>query len=132
MAFAVDDAFSPRYNNLRWVPWLYRSILPLHVMKRYQCVVVGAERGWLTVAIADQPDMPVQAMLERLTGCDIFPVWVRPARMHLLMRRIERDEHFWGARNRRYYYLPRLQIQAMLLLLDSYRQCEKRCSGRER
>jgi hypothetical protein len=61
-------------------------------MKRHQCVVVGAAKGALTVAITDQQDHWILELLSRVTGCAIFPVWVHPARMRLLLRRLERSE----------------------------------------
>src|SRR6266700_1182581 len=83
----------PRFRGLRRVPLCYRRVLPLRVMKRYQCLVVGAARGVLTVAITHEHDTSAFEALSRLTGRTIFLVWVDSARMHLLIRRLERREH---------------------------------------
>src|SRR5215831_13639768 len=79
----------PNFAALRRVPMPYRSTLPLELMKRYQCLVVGAAKGALTVAITDLQDKSVLELLSAVTGCAIFPVWIHPARMQLLLRRIE-------------------------------------------
>jgi len=71
----------------------YQSVLPLKVMKRYQCAVVGSAQGVLTVAITNQQNTSLIKTFTRLIGCPIFPVWVKPARMGLLIRRMERWEH---------------------------------------
>jgi len=68
----------------------YQCILPLEVMKRYRCAVVGSAQGVLTVAITNERDTYLIETLTRLTGRPIFPVWVNPARMHLLIQRLER------------------------------------------
>ena len=63
----------PQLSVIRRVPMRYRQILPLTIMKRYQCIVVGAAQGVLTVAIADRQNMAVIASLSRYTGKAIFP-----------------------------------------------------------
>jgi hypothetical protein len=68
----------------------YQHILPLEVMKRYHCAVVGSAQGVLTVAITDQHDPSLVEILSRLTGRPIFPVWVKPERMRLLIKHMER------------------------------------------
>ena len=84
----------PRLYILRRVPQQYHRILPLHIMKRYQCIVVGDAQGVLTVAIADQEALTYMESIQKLTGHAAFPVLVDPARISLLIRRIERDERF--------------------------------------
>jgi hypothetical protein len=80
----------PRLPTLRRVPRQYRHYLPLQVMKRHQCIVIGGEAGSLTVAIADCRRSHVVAYLRLLTGCAIFPVQVDPIRIRLLIKRVER------------------------------------------
>jgi len=82
----------PQLSVLRRVPMGYRQILPLTIMKRYQCIVVGAAHGVLTVAITDRQNMAVIESLSRYTGRAIFPVLIDPKRMSLLIQRIERCE----------------------------------------
>jgi Type II secretion system (T2SS), protein E, N-terminal domain len=89
MVSQVNSFHVPRFDTLRWVPLRYRRILPLSVMKRYQCIVVGATRGEITVAFAVLPGRSVIRVLRRLTGRDIFPVLVDPARIQVLIHRIE-------------------------------------------
>jgi hypothetical protein len=80
----------PRLPTLRRVPRQYWHYLPLQVMKRHQCIVIGGESGSLTVAIADCRHPHVIAYLRLLTGCAIFPVQVDPIRIRLLIKRVER------------------------------------------
>lgn len=92
MASHANSFHVPRFDTLRWVPLRYRRILPLSVMKQYQCIVVGATRGELTMAFVARPGRSVIAMLRKLTGHDIFPVLTEPARIHMLIHRIESYE----------------------------------------
>jgi hypothetical protein len=85
----MQDDVVPRLTDLRRIPVRYRHILPLEIMKRHQCVVVGAARGVLTVAIADPQNTSVLEVLRKYTRHAIFPVWIEPVRMHLLIHRIE-------------------------------------------
>src|SRR5712691_11230637 len=103
MASHVNSFYVPRFDTLQWVPLRYRRILPLDVMKQYQCVVVGATREELTLAFAAQPGRSVIGVLRRLTGRDIFPVLAEPARIHLLIRRIELYEQHRRTLNCPYY-----------------------------
>jgi hypothetical protein len=119
----------PQLGTLRRVPIRYRRILPLTFMKQYQCIVVGAERGILTVAIADRQNMAVIELLSKYTGQAIFPVLIEPDRMSLLIRRIERREQYrrniYSKRNQAkgiecyQYILQRLQISSILMLVTS-------------
>lgn len=114
----------PRLFTLRRVPKRYWQVLPLEVMKRYQCVVIGGEGDALTIAIADERSTRIFGLISMLTGRDVFPVLIEPERMYLLLRRIERTERI--AQNRQ-HYLPRpysislfpQDIHTILLLLTS-------------
>src|ERR1051326_537213 len=87
---SVHGNLIPQYSDLRRLPMGYQHILPLEVMKRYHCAVVGSAQGVLTVAITDQHDPSLVEILSRLTGRPIFPVWVKPERMRLLIKHMER------------------------------------------
>jgi MshEN domain len=111
----------PRFASIRRVPSRYQGILPLPVMQRYRCIVVGSARDALTVAIADDLQRQLIESLERLIGCPIFPVLVDSARMRLLLARLERREQ---QKHRevmgRPYYLHTLQLHAFLGFLLEY------------
>src|SRR5436309_1764839 len=62
----------PRLHRLRRVPRQYWYCLPLQVMKRHQCIVIGGEPGILTVAVADGRRTHIFTYLRLLTGCAIF------------------------------------------------------------
>jgi hypothetical protein len=119
----------PQLGTLRRVPIHYRRILSLTIMKQYQCIVVGAERGILTVAIADRQNLAVIELLSKYTGQAIFPVLIEPDRMRLLIQRIERREQYrrniYSKRNQDkgiecyQYILQRLQISSILMLVTS-------------
>ncbi len=89
-ARSVHSNLIPQFRDLRRISMRYQCILPLEVMKRYRCAVVGSAQGVLTVAITNERDTYLIETLTRLTGRPIFPVWVNPARMHLLIQRLER------------------------------------------
>jgi hypothetical protein len=89
MASCVDSFYVPRFDTLHWVPLRCRRILPLSVLKQYQCIVVGATQEELTVAFVVRPGRSVIAVLSRLTGRDIFPILAEPDRIQLLIQRIE-------------------------------------------
>src|ERR1700682_2848418 len=110
----VNGDLIPRFDTLRWISIRYRRILPLSVMKRYQCIVVGAAPGRLTVAITDQRDTSVIALISRSTARTIFPVLIHPVKMRLLIHRIERDERYQRNTQRRPYYQNRCQIHLMV------------------
>ncbi|TME11551.1 MAG: hypothetical protein E6I80_05550 [Chloroflexi bacterium] len=109
----VNSFYGPRFNTLRWVPLRYRRILPLEVMKRYLCIVVGATQGELTVAFAAQPNKSVIEALKKLTGHKIFPVLVAPAKIRLLIHRIESYERHRRSLNWP-YYVHWFQVHSML------------------
>ncbi len=83
MVDSTGRAVIPRLRILRRVPEQY-----------YQCIVVGDALGVLTVAIADQEGLTCIESIRKLTSHAVFPVLVDPARISLLIRRIERDERF--------------------------------------
>jgi MshEN domain len=89
----VRGSLIPQLFVLRRVPMRYRRILPLTVMKRFQCIVVGSAPGILTVAITDRQNTLVIEALRKFTGQAIFPVLIDHTRMRLLIQRIERNEH---------------------------------------
>ena len=103
MALHVNSLQELRFDTLRRVPLRYRRILPLCVMKQYQCVVVGATREELSVAFSARPGSSLIRMLGIVTGCHIFPVLTEPARMRLLIHRIEMYEQHRHALNCPYY-----------------------------
>ena len=82
----------PRIRILRRVPTRYRRVLPLKIVRRYQCVVIGAAQGVLTVAITDEHAAGLHDLLTTITGQSIFPVLVDSLTMRLLIQRIERQE----------------------------------------
>jgi hypothetical protein len=126
-----DDNPIPYLGALRRAPMRYRHILPLTIIKRYQCLVVGAAKGKLTVAIASRRNMEVIEFLGRYTGKTIFPVLVDPSRMQLLIQRIERCEQCSrnsfmklnqaGEMECYLYTLRRNEINAILILITSQR-----------
>lgn len=82
----------PYLRDIRHVRARYDTMLPLSIMKRYRCAVIGAARGVLTVAVTLPSHPQLIEMLARYTGSFIFPVCVQPARMDLLLRRVERRQ----------------------------------------
>ena len=120
IADSVRGNLIPQLYVLRRVPMRYRSMLPLTIMKQFQCIVVGAAQGVLTVAITDRQATSVIESLRSITGQAIFPVLIDPTRMHLLIRRIERYEQAYAARTKDVYYLHmkrRFQVSSIMLLL---------------
>ena len=126
---SLDANPIPQLSELRRAPVRYRHILPLTIMKRYQCIVVGAAKGKLTIAITDSQNMEVIESLSRYTGKTIFPVLIHPKRMQLLLQRIERREqcsgNFHPKRNQAQgiycylYNIQRLQISSILMFITS-------------
>ena len=107
----------PTLAAVRWVPTRYQHILPLEVIKRHQCLVLGSARGMLTVAIADARNTQLTDTLEKFTGHRIFMVLIEPARMRVLIERLERDSSRRGTRWKmavRPCYLHRVQLQALV------------------
>ena len=107
----------PTLAAVRWVPTRYQHILPLEVIKRHQCLVLGGARGVLTVAIADTRDRPLVDALEKFTGRRIFTVLIDPVSMRILIERLERDSSRRGTRQKslvRPCYLHRVQLRALV------------------
>jgi len=131
IANSVRGSLIPQLYVLRRVPLRYRRMLPLSIMKRFQCIVVGSAQGVLTVAITDQQNTSVIESLREITGQAIFPVLIDPDRMRLLIQRIERCEQnrqaFYStpgqAREQIYYfYIKRqLMMSSIMILLSSQR-----------
>jgi hypothetical protein len=96
-----QSSYIPRLFSLRRVPKRYWQILPLEVMRRYQCVVIGGEGDALTVAIADEESTRIFGVIRKLTGRKVFPVLIEPERMYLLLRRIEKQAR--SAQNKQHY-----------------------------
>jgi len=126
----VRGSLIPQLFALRRVPMRYRRILPLTVMKRFQCIVIGSAPGVLTVAITNRHNMLVIESLRNFTGQAIFPVLIDPNRMRLLIYRIERNEHSRNtfhsridrsSRKTEYYQyaLLRLQVGSIVILLSN-------------
>lgn len=128
----VRGSIIPEMFVLRRVPMRYRHILPLILMKRLQCIVVGSAPGVLTVAITDRQNTSAIDSLRRFTGQAIFPVLIDPTRMRLLIQRIERFEQsrsaFYSiaardARKTEYYQYTmfRLRVDSIVMVLS----CQK-------
>jgi type II secretion system (T2SS) protein E len=114
---SVHGNLIPQYSDLRRLPMGYQHILPLEVMKRYHCAVVGSAQGVLTVAITDQHDPSLVETLSRLTGRPIFPVWVKPERMRLLIQRMECWEHRRNDMLHLPHFLSLFQIHTIAVVL---------------
>lgn len=117
-ALIVNGSQFLHYDSVRWIPLHYRRFLPLRVMKRYRCIVVGSARGVLTVVFDEQPHPTVLAGLRRLTGQTIFPVLIRPKRMNLLLQRAEFCQRYRLSRYY-HYYLPRSFIHSTISSIKS-------------
>lgn len=105
----------PRISDVRRVPVRYHRVLPLSVVKRYRCVVLGASRHALTVGVIECENTALLDFLQVLTGATVFPVLVDPKLMRLLIKRLERSQHF---RHHSYqaYYALQLPSQVRLIL----------------
>jgi hypothetical protein len=117
--YELQGAMIPRLWTLRRIPGRYRRLLPVAVMKRYQCVVIGGDRGILTVAITDPKSISILNVLSTLTGRTLFPVLIDPTRMRLLIRRMERMEYAYCAPTDSLSLYYTLQQRSMLLFLIS-------------
>lgn len=105
----------PRLFDVRRVPARYHQVLPLSIVKRYRCVVLGASRNALTVGVIECDNTALLDFLQILTGTTVFPVLVDPKLMHLLIKRLERYQHFHYHSYQAYYALQ-LPSQVRLLL----------------
>jgi type II secretion system (T2SS) protein E len=130
IADKVRGNLIPQLFVLRHVPMRYYRVLPLTVMKKFQCIVVGAAPGILTVAITNRQNTVVIESLKKFTGQSIFPVLIDPAKMRLLIQRIERNEYRRNAfhsrakrstRKLEYYQYSMLSLQvcSIVMLLSS-------------
>lgn len=111
----VHGGVIPRLNDVRRVPVRYQRVLPLSVIKRYQCVVLGGSANILTVGITERDNEALLDLLQVLTGATIFPVLVEPKRMHLLIARMERYQRFQKRRSQAYYALHMPAVVRLLL-----------------
>jgi len=103
----------PRFDRVRWVPKRFKGMLPLEVMQRYQCIVVGGTQRKLTVAFASRQNAYVLAGLKKITGKEIFPVLMSPARLRRLLARAAA----WQPQHDSFsahYYVHRPFIRALL------------------
>lgn len=112
----------PRLYDIRRVPVRYQQILPLSVVRRYQCVVIGASRKGLTVGITNRNSHALLDYLQVLTRTTVFPVLIDPKRMHLLIIRIERFQriHCFSPRAHSALQLP----SQVRLILNFQRRTE--------
>lgn len=118
----VCDDFMPRLRDVRRVPVRYQRILPLPVIKNYQCVVLGATAHILTIGVIERLNEQRLGFLRALTGMAIFPVLVEPEKMGLLIARIERYQRFRQRYSKASYVLQLpFQMRQFLLL----RTCER-------
>src|SRR5207245_3490382 len=85
MAPHVNSLQEPRFDTVRRVPLRYRRLLPLSMMKQYQCVVVGATREEISVAFSARPSRSVIEMLRIVTGCCVFHVLTELVRICYLI-----------------------------------------------
>jgi len=131
IADSVRGNLIPQLYVLRRVPMRYRRTLPLTIMKRFQCIVVGSAQGVLTVAITDRLNTSVIELLRSITGQAIFPVLIDPTRMRLLLQRVERYEQYrqdFSARTKDVYYLHvrrRFPVSSIMMLL-AYRKTQRK------
>lgn len=93
IANTIRGHLIPELFILRRVPMRYWEVLPLAVMKKFQCVVVGSVPGVWTVAITDRQNTLAIESLRKFTGQSIFPILIDPTLMRLLIKRIERNEY---------------------------------------
>jgi hypothetical protein len=132
IADKVRGNLIPQLFVLRRVPVRHYSVLPLTVMKKFQCVVVGSSPGVLTVAITNRQNTSVIESLKKFTGQSIFPVLIERTTMRLLIQRIERNEyrrnafHTRGNRSTRVleyyqYSILSLQIYTIAMVLSNHK-----------
>ena len=123
MAYIIHKGPPPNFKSIRRVPTRYEHMLPLSLMLRYQCIVVGTARDALTLAISDEQQRQPVETLGRLMGYPIFTVLVDSARMRLLLARLERRERQkQGKVMGRPYYVHALQLRAFLNFIRAYGQ----------
>lgn len=111
----LSDGPIPIYASIRRVPERYHRLLPLALMKRYQCVVIGSEQGCLTIAVTRTEQKRIIQVLRGYTRKPIVTVLVEPARMRLLISRIERCQKDKRKRMKTYHgRLLEMQVCAIL------------------
>jgi hypothetical protein len=134
IADSVRGNLIPQLYVLRRVPMRYRRMLPLTIMKHFQCIVVGSAQGVLTVAITDQQNTSVIESLRSITGQAIFPVLIDPTRMRLLIQRVERYEQYRqalsarkrDAREQAYYlHMKRQFLVFSIMMLLTYQKTQR-------
>jgi hypothetical protein len=81
-----------RLRHLRRIPLRYRNSIPLSVMRSCRCIVIGGDGNSLTVAFSARQHTSILDALAFYTGCTIFPVYVSPSLMRLLISRLVRYE----------------------------------------
>ena len=111
----IQDEVIPRLGVIRRVPARYRRILPLWIMKRYHCAVIGGVPGALTVAITDRKNAWILGALRGLTGCVIFAVLVDAGKMQLLIQRVERAERYRYSRFKPLSPYHPLRVRSMVM-----------------
>ncbi len=117
IADTVRGNLIPHLFVLRRVPMRYYGVLPLRLMKKYQCIVVGSAPGVLTVAITNRHNTVVIESLKKFTGQSIFPVIIDPAKMRLLLQRIDRNECRRNAFHlRRIHHTPGIEFYQYSIL----------------
>jgi hypothetical protein len=123
MEYRIHEGPPPNFKSIRRVPTRCEHMLPLSLMLRYQCIVVGTARDALTLAISDERQGQPIETLERLMGCAIFTVLVDSVRMRLLLARLERrEQQKQGKVVGRPYYVHTLQLHAYLNFILTYGQ----------
>jgi len=116
MAPEIYSSVIPRFSGLRRVPTPYQRVLSLKAMRQYRCLIVGAAKGMLTVAITDTKAMSFIDYLSKITRRSIFLVLVEPSRMDLLLQRLERQERRRGRSLYPMSFLPLHQIDVIAIL----------------
>jgi hypothetical protein len=76
----------PYLSPPQHIPSSVRNLLPLEVMRQFQCLPIGRDRNSLTVALADPTDRGALHRLEEITGLTIFPVMTDPEALEALAR----------------------------------------------
>lgn len=86
-------------------------------MKQYQCAIIGAEQGMLTLAVTEQLALPTLVVMSGIIARPLFPVIVDASRMRSLIRRIENAERLQQKRRKAslFLYLRQSQILSVLL-----------------
>lgn len=118
MQVAWDNTI-PHLQSLRRIPTRYRRILPLEVMKQYQCAIVGADEGVLTLAITNMCAISTIIVLSEMTESVIFPVLVDASRMRHLIKRLEYTDRYRHKRQKSALFLHPRQTQVLSTLLTS-------------